>query len=227
MGILNRVMTVIKSNVNELINKAEDPKKMLDQIIMDMSEQLEKAKREVAVSIGDEKKLKREYLKHKEEVAGWEKKAEFAVNKGDDSLALKVLERQEESKGLMEQYEREWEGQREAVEKLKVVLKELTSKIEEARRKKNLLIARQKRAEAQSKIAKTMGSLKDSSAFDSFARMESKVESLESRAEGEAELQKELSGDNLEDQFKKLEADTNIQDKLAQLKAKMEKKSMS
>ncbi len=221
MGIFDRVVTVLKSNINDLISKSEDPKKMLEQIILDMSESLAQAKQEVAVAIADEKKLQKSYLVSKKESESWEKKAMLAVNKQDDALAMEALKRQESASNIAQQYEQQWLVQKEAVDKLKMALIQLSDKIQEASRKKNLLIARQKRAEAQSRISKTMSSLTDSSAFDSFSRMESKVDSIEAKAEADVELQNELSGSKLEDQFKSLEMDSNVQDKLAALKAKM------
>ena len=224
MGIFDRLVTVLKSNINDLISKAEDPKKMLEQIIIDMSESLAEAKREVASSIADEKRLQKSLQEHKREAEAWEKKAMLAVNKGDDSLAMEALKRQESAESLSQQYEQQWLAQKDAVDKLKMALTQLSEKIQEAQRKKNLLIARQKRAEAQSKIAKTMSSLTDPSAFDTFSRMEAKVDQIEANAEANVELQHELSGSNLDDKFKALEMDSGVSDKLAALKAKMEKR---
>ncbi|MDH5681516.1 MAG: PspA/IM30 family protein [Spirochaetota bacterium] len=223
MGIFDRIVTVVKSNINELISKAEDPKKMLEQIIMDMNESLAEVKKEVASAIADEKRLQKSYLTAKQESDAWEKKAMLAVNKGDDGLAMEALKRQESSLSLSQQYEQQWIAQKDSVDKLKVALTQLNDKIQEAQRKKNLLIARQKRAEAQSKITKTMSSLTDSSAFDSFARMEAKVDQIEAEAEAGVELQSELAGSDLDNKFKALEMDGGAEDKLAALKAKMGK----
>ncbi len=225
MGIFDRIVTILKSNINDMISKAEDPKKMLEQIIMDMTEKLAQAKQEVATTIADEKRLQKSYLDAKKDAEGWEKKAMLAVNKGDDNLAMEALKRQETSQSLYQQYEQQWMAQKDSVDKLKMALTQLNEKIQEAQRKKNLLIARQTRAEAQTKIANTMSSLTDSSAFDSFSRMEEKINQIEAKAEADVELQKELSGSNLEDKFKSLEMDSNIQDKLAALKAKAAQQS--
>lgn len=222
MGIFDRIVTVVKSNINDLISKAEDPEKMLEQLIIDMQQQLSEVKREVASAIADEKKLQKSYLESQKEAESWEKKAMLAVNKSDDNLAMEALKRQESSQSMAGQYEQQWLAQKESVDKLKMALGQLNDKIQEAQRKKNLLIARQKRAEAQNKITRTMSSLSDSSAFDSFSRMEAKVNEIEAKADAEVELQNELSGKSLEDKFKALEADSGVQDKLAALKAKMQ-----
>lgn len=221
MGVFDRMITVLKSNINDLISKAEDPKKMLEQIILDMTESLAQVKQEVAAAIADEKRLQKSYEQSKKENTSWEKKAMLAVNKGDDNLAMEALKRQDSAQSLAQQYEQQWLAQKDAVDKLKMGLRQLNDKIQEASRKKNLLIARQKRAEAQSRISKTMSSLTDPSAFDGFARMEAKVDAIESKAEAELELSNELSGSNLEDQFKALESASSVEDKLAALKSKM------
>jgi phage shock protein A len=223
MGVLGRLGTVLKSNINALINKAEDPQKMLDQIIMDMQEDLIEVKREVAGAIADEKRLERAMTEARTRSQGWEKKAMIALENNDENLATEALKRQSADEDTANQYEQQWLAQREAVDKLKSALMQLNDKIEEARRKKNLLIARAKRAEAQKRINKTMSSLTDHNAFDSFARMEQKVYDMEAKADAETELNAEMAGDNLDDKFKALEADSNVQDKLAALKAKMGK----
>ncbi|MCG8501218.1 MAG: PspA/IM30 family protein [Firmicutes bacterium] len=224
MGIFSRLSTVIKSNINDAISKAEDPEKMLNQMIIDMSEQYNKAKVEVAAAIADEKKLKKLLDEHEAKVNEWSSKAELAVSKGDDSLAIAALNRKKEYESLAEQYKTQWEAQKAATDKLKASLRDLSTKIEEAKRKKNLLIARAKRAEAQKSIQKTMSGLNDTSAFDSFNRMEEKVNDIESRAMAEVELNEAMAGDDLEKQFSELENENGeVMDELAALKAKMGK----
>ncbi len=223
MGIFSRLATVIKSNINELISKSEDPKKMLEQIIMDMNEQIIKVRQEVAGAIADEKKLQKQMEKEKRASEDWQKKAVLAVEKNNDELAREALKRHEEAKGLAQQYETQWANQKAMVDKLKSNLKLLNDKVQEAARKKDLLIARQKRAEAQDKINKTMSSLNDPGAFDTFSRMEKKVDEIESRADAEAELSQELSGASLEDKFDALEESSSVDDKLAQLKKQLGK----
>ncbi len=226
MSIFKRIVTIIKSNINDLISKAEDPKKMLEQLIIEMNQQLIQVKQEVASAIADEKKLQKEYEKAKREAEEWTKKAELAVKKGEDNLAVQALQRQETAESEAEAFEKQWVAQREAVDKLKTALTQLNAKLQEANRKKNLLIARQKRAEATQKINNTMASLSDSSAFDTFARMEDKINQLEAKADAEAELNKHLEGTDIENQFKQLEADDKIKSKLAALKEKVEQKQI-
>ena len=159
MGILERIRTVLKSNINALISKAEDPEKMLNQLIIDMNEQLLEAKKQVAMAIADEKKLERQTLENKGQAEDWEKKAMLAVKAGKDDLAKEALLRKQEYDGYASSFQKEYDSQHTAVEQLKDALRQLSGKIDEASRKKNLLIARAKRAEAQKQIQQTMGSL--------------------------------------------------------------------
>jgi phage shock protein A len=223
MGIFKRLVDVLKANINDMISKAEDPEKMLNQMIMDMNEKLVEVKQEVAKALADEKRLQRQAEEERRAAQGWEKKAMLAVEKGDDNLAMEALKRQKIAEQNATGFEDQYQQQKAAVDKLKTALRQLNDKIEEARRKKNLLIARAKRAKAQDKINKTMASLTDNSAFDTFSRMEEKVANMEARADAELELNQEMGGQNLEDKFKKLEAEGDASDMLAALKAKMNK----
>jgi phage shock protein A len=222
MGIFSRLGTLIKSNINDLITKAEDPEKMLSQVLLEMQQQLVEAKKAVAVAIADEKKLQKQYTAETDKAKEWERKAMVAVRAGDDNLARQALARKQEHETISTQFQQQWIAQKQAVEKLKDALRLLNNKIEEAKRKKNILIARKKRAEAQQQIANTMQGLGDTSAFDTFDRMAERIQLLEAEAEAGAELAGELSGDTLESKFLQLEqSGGNEDDALAELKAKM------
>jgi len=223
MGIFSRLGTLIKSNINDLITKAEDPEKMLSQVLLEMQQQLVEAKKAVAVAIADEKKLQKQYTAETDKSKEWERKAMVAVRAGDDNLARQALSRKQEHENIATQFQQQWISQKQAVEKLKDALRLLNNKIEEAKRKKNILIARKKRAEAQQQIANTMQGLGDTSAFDTFDRMAERIQLMEAEAEAGAELAGELSGDTLESKFLQLEQSTSgsDDDALAELKAKM------
>ena len=221
MGIFSRLGTLIKSNINDLITKAEDPEKMLSQVLLEMQQQLVDAKKAVAVAIADEKKLQKQTVVEQDKAKEWERKAMVAVRGGDDGLARQALARKQEHENIAGQFQSQWVAQKQAVEKLKDALRLLNNKIEEAKRKKNILIARKKRAEAQQQIANTMQGLGDTSAFDTFDRMAERISLMEAEAEAGAELAGELSGDNLESKFLALEAGSSDDDALAELKAKM------
>ena len=166
-----------------------------------MQQQLVEAKKAVAVAIADEKKLQKQYTSETDKAKEWERKAMVAVRAGDDNLARQALARKQEHETIATQFQQQWIAQKQAVEKLKDALRLLNNKIEEAKRKKNILIARKKRAEAQQQIANTMQGLGDTSAFDTFDRMAERIQLMEAEAEAGAELAGELSGDTLESKF--------------------------
>ncbi|MDH3222346.1 MAG: PspA/IM30 family protein [Gemmatimonadota bacterium] len=224
MSIFTKLSTVIKSNINDLISRAENPEKMLNQIILDMRDQLSKAKREVAAAIADERKLRAQLEDEVKQARDWEHRAMLAVKEGRDDLAKQALVRQQEHAQRAHVLESTWRAQADETEKLKGSLRQLNDKIEEAKRKRNLLIAKQKRAQAQKRIHETMSGLSDTSAFDAFNRMAEKIEEEERRSVAQAEVTEALAGDSLEDEFLRLESggdDAGVEDKLLQLKAQM------
>lgn len=221
MGIFQKISTVFKSNINDLIARAENPEKMLNQIILDMKEQLAKAKREVAGAIADERKLRSQLDDEIKQAREWERRAMLAVKEGRDDLAKQALVRQQEHGGRAAALEQTWSAQAAETEKLKGALRQLNDKIEEAKRKRNLLIAKQKRAQAQKRIHETMAGLSDSSAFEAFNRMAEKIEESERQTIAAAEVSEALSGDTLESEFAALETGDDVEGRLLQLKQQM------
>jgi phage shock protein A len=221
MGIFGRLASLIKSNLNDLISKSEDPEKMLNQVILEMNTQLGEAKKQVALSIADEKRLAKQFETERATAEEWERKAMMAVRAGDDGLAKEALMRQREHESLSAEFERQWQKQKTAVEQLKTALKTLNNKIEEAKRKKNVLVARKKRAEAQKAIHETMQGLSNDSAFDTFNRMEEKIVQMEAEADAQTEVAEQYSGDALAQRFKDLETTRGADMALDELKRKM------
>src|SRR5713101_7194628 len=221
MGIFDRLSTLIRSNINDLISRAENPEKMLNQLIVDMRTQLAKAKQQVASAIADEKRLAAQVDQEKKAAEDWEKRAVLAVQEGRDDLAKQALLRHNEhAQGALTLHET-WVKHREETEKLKVSLRQLNDKIEEAKRKKNILIARQKRAEAHKRIQETMSSIGDKSAFETFERMAEQIEHEERKLLAAAEVNEDLSGDQLVKQFQGLEGKADADQQLLALKKKM------
>ncbi len=214
---------MLKSNMNDMISKSENPEKMLSQVIVDMNQQLIESKKSVASSIADEKRLERQMRNNKSLAKEWEEKAMLAVKAGKDDLAKEALLRKQGYDNLYNQYKPQWDSQHEAVEKLKNALRQLQQKIEDAQRKKNLLIARSKRATAQKKIQETVSGLSDNSAFEVFDRMAAKVDRLEAENEATLELSEIESNElDLEKQFAQLEGSSNSADNLLEdLKQRM------
>jgi phage shock protein A len=221
MGIFSRLAQLIKSNLNDLISKSEDPEKMLNQVVLDMSNQLTEAKKQVAASIADEKRLAKQFEQEAANSAEWERRAMMALRAGNEELAKEALARKKEHDALATTYKDQWGKQKAAVDHLKHALRLLNDKIEEAKRKKNVLIARKKRAEAQKAIQDTMSGLRDQSAFETFDRMAAKVDQIEAEAEAEGDLAEEYSGDTLTSKFKELEGKHGADDDLVALKRKM------
>jgi phage shock protein A len=221
MGIFERFSTLIKSNINDLISRAENPEKMLDQLVIDMKSQLAKAKQEAAAAIADEKKLQADAETLRKQAEDWERRAMLAVQEGRDDLAKQALLRYNEALQGATQLHETWLKHKGDTEALKGQLRQLNEKIEEAKRKKNILVARAKRAQAQQRIQETMAGMSDKSAFESFERMAEKIEAIERKALAAAELQQEFSGDDLMQQFKQLEYKGSADQQLLELKAKM------
>ena len=221
MGLFSRLAALIKSNLNDLISRSEDPEKMLNQVVLDMNTQLVEAKKQVAASIADEKRLAKQFEQEAANETEWERRAMMALRAGNEELAKEALARKREHDALALTFKEQWGKQKHAVDQLKKALRMLNDKIEEAKRKKNVLIARKKRAEAQRAIQETMSGLKDQSAFETFDRMSGKIDQLEAEAEAGAELAEEYSGDVLASQFANLEKNAGADDELEALKRKM------
>ena len=205
MGLFDRLSTLMRSNINDLISRAENPEKMLNQLIVDMKSKLAKAKQQVASAIADEKKLQSDAEAMKKQAEDWERRAMLAVQEGRDDLAKQALGRYNEHLQGAQQLHETWLRHKAETEQLKLSLRQLNDKIEEAKRKKNILVARAKRAEAQQRIQETMSGMSDKSAFESFERMAEKIEATERKAIAAAELNEEVSGDRLARQFEALE----------------------
>ncbi len=224
MGIFSKLSTLIRSNINDLIARAENPEKMLNQVIVDMRDQLARAKRDVAAAIADERKLRSQLDDEAKQSREWEQRAMLAVKEGRDDLAKQALIRQQEHAQRVQSLEQTWRAQAQETEKLKNALRQLNDKIEEAKRKRNLLIAKQKRAQAQKRIHETMSGLSDTSAFEAFNRMAERIEDAERRTLAAAEVTEALEGDTLETEFTRLQAGAAggaVDDRLLALKREM------
>jgi len=220
MGILERISKLVEANLNALLSSAEDPETMLEQLIVDMREQYRQAQRQVTVALADEKRLEARYQKEKGEADAWQNKAVLALQKSREDLAREALVRKQEHAQLANEYLAQLEQQSTMVEKLKEGLVALDAKIDEAMRKKNLIIARAKRAEASRTINQTLSSLDDKSAFDAFDQYEEKVAKLEAQTEAEAEVAQLGKGKDLDEEFKKLETG-GVDEELKALKASL------
>jgi phage shock protein A len=221
MGIIDRIKTLIKANINDMLSKAEDPELILNQLIEDMRGAYKEARAQTTVALADENMLKDKFDKEKEAVDLWQGRAELALKNGREDLAREALSRKLEHERLMLEYENQYNKQHTATEALISGLSALEQKIEEAKRKKDLLIAKAKRAEAAQTINATLADMGDESAFEEFERMEEKVDKIEATAGAEGKMAEiEGSTKNLESEFEKL-GSSDVDTELKALKAKM------
>lgn len=222
MGIFDRFRRLISSNLNDMISKSEDPEKMLNQLIHEMNQQLIDSKKSVASAIADEKKLERQINETRTQSADWERRAMSALRNNEEDLARQALERKQRLDAVVAELQEQWQAQHDAVEKLKEALRSLQGKLDEAQRKKNILVARSKRAEAQRRMQKSIGGMNDTSAFEVFEKMTKQMEQLEAENEAVEELSRLEETDDLEEQFRRLEGTTTSTDRLlADLKSRM------
>jgi phage shock protein A len=216
MALLERVSTLIRANLNDLIDKAEDPEKMIKQVILDMQNQLLQVKTQVAVAIADlhvlEKKLKENGEKHAE----WTRKAEVAVDKGQDDLARAALERSVTYQHVQETFTQQIADQKTQVEVLKLALRQLEEKLAEARSMSDVLIAQHRRVRALSKASDARLAMTDGSSAAAFDRMQKKVQ----HSEAVSQAKSEMLADNTEAKLTALEKQDRVEQMLADLKAR-------
>src|SRR5439155_4719177 len=216
MGLLDRVSTLIRANLNDVLDRAEDPEKIIRQLLIDMNNQLLQVKTQVAASIADEKRLYQRYQESQQQSDDWQRKAELAIEKGDDELAKAALARRNSYKESADGFQEQWKEQSAQVQQLKDALHQLEGKIQEAEAKKDLLIARSRRAKAEVNIRETMAGIGKTSATSEFERMEERVSEQEARAKAAAEL----DTDSLDQRFAALETESSLDKDLAELKAR-------
>jgi phage shock protein A len=218
MGLLDRISRVVRANINDLVNKAEDPEKILEQSLIDMNEDLVQLRQAVASSIASQKRTEQQYNQNVSQANQWLSRAQLALQKGDENLAKEALKRKKSYEETANSLKSSLDSQTVQVDAMKRNLTALEGKISEAKTKKDMLKARMTAAKAQEQLNNTIGSLNTSAATATFERMEEKVLQMEARSTAAAEL---ASGGGLEDEFKKLEAGSSVDDDLALLKAQL------
>ncbi|AFY37289.1 phage shock protein A, PspA [[Leptolyngbya] sp. PCC 7376] len=215
MGFLDRLGRVVKANLNDMVSKAEDPEKVLEQAVQDMGENLVQLRQSVARAIAAQKKTEQQYNKNQIEATNWQKRAELAIGKGDEALAREALVRKKTFADTAATLQQQLAQQTQQVDTLKENLIALESKIQEAKTKKDMLKARANAAKANAQLQNTMNNIDTSSAMGAFERMEDKIMELEAQSESI----NVLGSSNLEQQFAALEASSSVDDELAMLKA--------
>jgi len=215
MALLERVAALVRANLNDLVDRAEEPEKMIKQVILDMQNQLLQVKTQVAIAIADQHLLARKASENEEKRSEWMRKAELAVEKKDDALARAALERAMTAKELADSFHQQVGDQKAEVENLKGALARLEGKLAEAQSKSELLLARHRRARA-SQRANDAKRGAAGAAVQTFDRMKEKV----LRAEAVGQAWTELSGDDVEDRFAAMEKEKEIDRLLTDLKSR-------
>ena len=206
MGILTRIFNLFRATTSDLLDKAEDPEKMIKQMISDLEAQKKKAKEQMTEALALQKRLERDTEKEHQEAEKWEQKAILAVQNEKDDLAKEALTRKNEHLLRALDLEKQLEMHRNNADSLKESYQTMEDKIDEIKRKQGLLSVKQKQAEAQEKIYKTIEGLGDTSGImDTIERAEEKVENLQARAEAYQEISMESDQESLEKKFKELE----------------------
>ena len=220
MGIFGRISDIFKANVNDALDKAEDPAKMIKLMVVEMQESIAKATSALATAMAQEKKMERSYKQHATAAQNWEQKAMQALSAGNEDLARKALAKKADSEGQANQYKAMYDQASGTTKNLKNQVDTLKAKLSEAKMKESTLLARQEAAVAQKKIAKQVGSFDASSTFSKFDKFEEKILKAEAEADAFAEL---ADGGNasLDDEFKQLSANASVDDDLAKLRAKL------
>lgn len=218
MGILDRVSTILRANINALLDQAEDPEKTLDQLIRDMADAIGQARGQVAEMIAQEKLLEADMERNTGLAREWQRKAELAVSRGAEDLAKEALRRKIDYDKNAHAYLSQLQSQQEVVTKLKHDLEQLENKYESAVRNREAMIARHRRAVAQQKMAKTAAQLTTMDPSSELARMEERIRLEEARA---AALTEVNTRTNMEDQFAALEADTELDRQLEDIRSKV------
>jgi phage shock protein A len=216
MALLERVSTLIRANLNDLIDKAEHPEKMIKQVILDMQNQLLQVKTQVAIAIADQHLLEGKQKENEEKTAEWIRKAELAVTKKDDDLARAALHRVESYRELTGSFTQQVADQKAQAENLKTALRQLEQKLTEANAKADLLIAQHRRARAVGKAHDARTAIGDHSKSAAFDRMKHKV----AHNEAVSQAKSELGAEDVEDRFVAIEKADRIEQLLAEMKAR-------
>lgn len=216
MSLLERVSTLLRANLNDLVEKAEDPERLLKQLVLDMENQLLQVKTQVAIAIADEHLLRKKQKEQEDQVEEWKRKAALAVSKGHDDLARSALERSLSYQKLGEGFQQQVEDQKGEADTLRQALLNLDRKLAETRARCEMLIAQHRRTRVVGKASKARQAA-GTAQETTLNRMRSKIQSGESQNAAEKEL---IGGDSLEDRFAAMESEDRVEVMLAELKAK-------
>ncbi|ETN87742.1 PspA/IM30 family protein [Thermus sp. NMX2.A1] len=217
MTLLDRLSRLIRANLSDLLRRAEDPEKIINQALEDMKEALREAREQVAAAMAEGKRLEREVESHLQEATLWEEKAKEALKAGREDLAKEALRRRKRALDLAEGFKQQAEEQKTLVSRLMTQLKALEAKIDEAEARKKLLLARKKGVEAAEAVRRMESKLDAHPALEAFEEMEARILSMEDRHEA----LKELDGQDLEKELAALSAEKELEEELSRLKKEL------
>lgn len=219
MAIFERMSDLIRSNINDLIDRAENPEKMVKQIIIDMEDQLRKATQGLGTAMGSYNQVKKQLETAQEQSNGWQEKAKTCLEQGNEDLAKKALENKVKQDKLVAQYQEMTDSMEAQVNDIKSQIEVLKQKLEEARSKQATLTARSQMADAKSQMAKTLGNMDSKSAFAKMDKMEQKIEAKEAQADAFSEVSGVQESEN--DPFAQMDKENSINEELEKLKKQM------
>ncbi len=217
MGLIDRILRIIRATINNLISQAEDPEKILEQSVMDMQEDLLHMRQAVAQAIATQKRTERQFSQAQSQAQEWYQRAQLALQKGDENLARQALTRRKSYQDTANAMEIHLQQQTELVNRMKQDMRLLEGKIAEAKTKKDLYIARARSAQATQKMNEMLGNINTRGASNAFERMEEKVLQLEAQAEAVGEL----NSSQLENKFAALQSTDEIENELAALRTQI------
>ena len=219
-NIFKRISDVLAANLNDLIDRVEDPERMVKQIIREMEDNIRIAEEGVIDAMASEKQLQKDLEHHRHQATTWRQRAEEALRADKEDLARAALTRKKEHDQIITTLEPAWEAAQQTSAQLKAQLQALEAKLEEARRKRSTLVARQRAVEAREYLDQTMTSLQAGfDASDTFTRMADRVSEMEAKIAARAELRRDKT--RLEREFRDLEVAKEVENELATLRKKM------
>ena len=219
MGLIERVRNIIKANINDLVARAENPAKALDRLIDAMEADYSQVKTEVLDAVRDEKLLERQLESQLGEVQLWDRRSVLAVEKGDDELAREAIRRRRRAEELAENFKVQLAAQREAVDSLRRNLGELEQKLVEAKARKSMLLAQQRRVEIQKSVGKVMATRGTTGSSEAFEHAADQIQDLELKADAYQEMYQE----SMDKRFRDLEKGLDVDEELRLLKERIAK----
>ncbi len=221
MAWLKDFTLIVRSSITTLRQRVEDPERMLHQLILDMDGELVQVRHHVAEAIADEIQLGKRCSRVRQQLDSWQERAESALKRGDEALAKEALERKLNSAKELQGLEKEHQQQKQATATLEQSVRELETKIRQARSRQTLLVARMSRAESATRVRGALDRSPSENAFAEFSRFEERVERAEARSEALERLSDEPANDDVENGFVEEERKEQLEEELNTLKQRV------